>query len=367
MGTTGVQTASPMVGAGADMSGLGAALPFMLQATQSPAELAQQYMNPYINTAVKGMSDIAMRNIRQNLSPAATAAAVGSGQYGSQRGAQVLGQTQAQAMQDLNNQIAQMEQTGYGQALTAAGQQNALLAQLGLSAGNLTNTQALNLINAGLGLGAQQTSANQLAATLGATATGAQQAYNTSQLQAAQTAATAAQQQAAALQAAGLGMGTLGSQGQQMSLNDINALATMGAQQQQILQGAQDYPLKTLTTLAGLLQGYNVPTTTTTTLDQSPLSALVGLGAGAAGMFTANAQGKTPWDALTAAWNKMTGTNTAGTTLVSSNGGWQNFSDGTSIGPDGTYYFDGKAITGPGGVPLDTTEYPAGEIGRAHV
>lgn len=318
--------------------GLCAASPYLTQATtRSPAEMAQDYMNPYLKTAVQSMSDIAQRNLRQNLSPAAVAAAVGSGQFGSQRGAQVLGQIQQQAQQDLNSQIAQMMSQGYGQALQAAGQQQALtaqagqtagglgqqqqallaqlgqtaggltsqqmqnlisagnvqgtltqqqqnlLGQLGQTAGGLTNQQAQNLISAGTNLGQLQQGANQISAGLAGTAAQAQQAQNAANLQAAQTAGGLAAQQAAARQAAGLGMGTLASQANAMNLACINALSTLGAQQQTIAQNKELFPMTTLSNLAGIMQGQAIPTSVKTTLCQSPLSAAAALGTAAKG------------------------------------------------------------------------------------
>lgn len=267
LATSGAQLAQPYLQTGATMGGLSAANPYLQQATQSPAGLAQQYMNPFINTAVQSMSDIAQRNLQQNLAPQATAAMVGSGQYGSQRGAQVLGQVQRQAEQDLNNQIAQMLTSGYGQALTAAGQQNALLGQMGGTAGTLTNQQAQNIINAGQQLGSLQQAQNQIAAGLGATAT------------------SGAANQATALNQAAQQLGTLGQTGQNMSLADINALATLGGQQQTIAQNRQLFPLTNLSTLSAMLRGYTVPTMTTTQAQASPLSVLAGTTTGLAGLY----------------------------------------------------------------------------------
>lgn len=247
--------AQPFLAAGTATSPLAAMAQYAQRAGGSPAELAQSYMNPFVQSAVQSLSDIAQRNIRQNLSPAATAAAVGSGQYGSQRGAQVLGQIQQQAQQDLNSQIAQMLTSGYGQALQAAGQQQALQGQLA------------------------------------GTASQAQQAGNLAQLQAAQTAAQSAAQQAQARQAAGLGLGTLAGQGSGINLANINALATLGGQQQTIAQNEQMFPLTTLSNLAGLLQGYQMPTTVTTQLEMSPLSAIGAIGSGLGGLFQAPAAG----------------------------------------------------------------------------
>lgn len=267
MQTTGVQQAQPYMQAGATLGGLSAASPYLQQAAQGPGALTQQLMNPFISNAVQSMSDIAQRNIQQNLAPQATAAMVGSGQYGSQRGAQVLGQVQRQAEQDLNNQIAQMLTSGYGQALQAAGQQSALLGTLGGTAGQLTNQQAQNILAAGQNLGNLQQAQNQVAAGLGSTAT------------------TGAASQAAALNQAAQQMGALGQMGQNMSLADINALATLGGQQQTIEQNRQLFPLTNLSTLSAMLRGYNIPTTTTTQAQASPLSLMASGTAGLAGMY----------------------------------------------------------------------------------
>ena len=334
--------AQPYLQQAATSGGLNAANPYLQQAVgTSPAELAAQYMNPYLNTAVQSMSDIAQRNIRNNLLPSATAAAVGSGQFGSQRGAQVLGQIQAQAQQDLNNQIAQMMSQGYGQALCAASRQNALaaqagstagtlaqqqasllgqlgqtsgqltgqqmqnlinagnvqgtltqqqanlLGQLGSTAGSLTNQTAQNLINAGSNLGNLQQNANQIAANLGSTAANAQAQQNQANLTAAQTASQAAANQGQLLNAAGLNMGTLGTGAANTNLACINALATLGGQQQTIGQNAQNFPLTNLASLSNLLQGYSIPTSTQTTLCMSPFSAAAALGSGGLGLIQA--------------------------------------------------------------------------------
>jgi hypothetical protein len=318
-GYTGAQAGNPLIGSGASMSGLSAAnpylagasasgglnaaVPYLNQATQSPAELAQQYMNPFINTAVKSMSDIGQRNIQNNLAPAATAAAVGSGQFGSQRGAQVQGQITAQANQDLNSQIQQLLASGYGQALTAGGQQNALLGQLGntagtlgqqqanllgqlgSTAGNLTNTQAQNLITGGTNLGQLQQGANTISSNLAGTAATAQQAQNQANLTAAQAAASAAEKQGQLQNTSAQNLGALGQAGQKISLEDINALSMMGGQQQTIGQNKELFPLQNLSTVSNLLKGYSMPTTTKTTAEQSPLSVLAGVGTGAAALF----------------------------------------------------------------------------------
>lgn len=317
-GNTNVTGAAQPYLAGASQSGgLQAAVPYLNKATQSPAELAQQYMNPFINTAVQSMSDVAQRNIRNNLAPQATAAAVGSGQFGSQRGAQVQGQVTANAQQDLNSQIQQLLASGYGQALQAGTAQNANLGQLGSTAGNLGQQQA-NLLG-----------------------------------QLGSTAATAAANQGQLQNTSAQNLGALGTAGQNMSLADINALSTMGGQQQTIGQNQQLFPLQNLSTLSSLLKGYSMPTTTTTTAEQSPLSALGTIGAGTAGLFQGtgtNGSGPSIFNQLT---NPTTG-------VIGQISNWWNTPTTPALNNGSTIDANGNYVTpsGPGGTVVNQ-DYPA--------
>jgi len=206
----------------------GAANPYLQEAYKgNVGQLAQCYMNPYIQNAVQSMSNLAMRNINQNLSPQATAAAIGSGQFGSQRGAQVLGQIQANAMNDLNSQIASSENKAYSDALNAA-------------------TQRQNLLN-----------------SLGSTA------------------ATAATSCAAAKNTAGANLTNLGKTMSDVNIADTEELAKMGAECQTIKQNEQCYGLAKLCKYATILGKNQVPTGVKTTLCMSPLSAVGALGSGA--------------------------------------------------------------------------------------
>ena len=219
------QAGNTLSSVGTSASPLASANPYLTAAGANPAMQASQYMDPFTNSVANQLSNIGQRNIQQNLSPNATASAVGSGQYGSQRGAQVLGQTTANAENDLNAQIGQLLNSGYNTALTTAEQQNQLQGQLGSTAANASSQGQQNLTN----LGAQQSA--------------------------------------------------LSAQNQALGLADINALSTLGGQQQTIAQNQQNFPLTNLSTLSSLLRGYSVPTTTTTTAQGSPLSALSTLGA----------------------------------------------------------------------------------------
>jgi hypothetical protein len=229
------------LGQAAGMSPLSAAQPYFNNANVDPSQLAQQYMNPYTQDVVNSIGTLGQRNIQQNLAPMATAGAVGSGQFGSQRGAQVLGQTIQNANTDILAQQNQALQAGYQNAMTNAQKQQALEASLGQTAGGLAATGQGNLINA---------------ATVG---------------------------------------GNLAGQTQALGLGDVNALATLGGQQQTIGQNAQLFPLQALNQQSALLRGYTIPTTSTQTYNGSPLSAIASLGAMGAGLFTKNASGTTPF------------------------------------------------------------------------
>ena len=138
--------------------------PYLNQAASLTGQAAQgpnvnQFMDPYTQDVVNQIGVLGQRNIQENLAPQATAGAVGTGQFGSQRGAQVLGNTLRDADTNITAQQQQALQQGYTQALQAAQNQQ----QLGLSAGsqlaNLAGQQqnlGLQDVNALSTLGAQQ-------------------------------------------------------------------------------------------------------------------------------------------------------------------------------------------------------------------
>ena len=220
-------------------SPLSSATPYLTAAGTDPSKAAMGYMNPYTTSVVNQIGNLGQRNIMQNLAPQATSGAVGSGQFGSKRGAEVLGQTIQNANRDILGQQTSSMEKGYQSALDAALKQNQLQAQMGSTAGTLASQGTQNLINAG----AQQ--------------------------------------------------GQLASTEQGLNLAEINALATLGEQQRTLKQNEQLFPLSNLSTLSGMLRGYNVPTTTKTTAEMSPLSALAGIGTGAVGLFSGTGTGGT--------------------------------------------------------------------------
>lgn len=183
------------------------------------ATRAGQFMQPYTSQVVDALGVLGKRNINEYLAPQATASAVGSGQFGSKRGAEVLGQAINTGLQNINAAQSQALQTGYSQALQAA------------------------------------------------------QADQASKLNASQQ------------------MGALAKSGQDMRLADINALATMGGQQQTIAQNEQMFPLQALNAASQTVRGFTVPTNVSSTYtgpipgaySTSPLSQVAGLGAIIAG------------------------------------------------------------------------------------
>jgi len=215
-------------------SPLAAASPYLSSAMQDPSQAARGYVSDYLMPAAQSLSDINENNINMNLNPTATAGAVGSGQFGSTRAAQVLGQTDALARQQTNSQIANMLNTGYQNALQQAVAQNQIANQAGATAANAAGTGQSNLINAGTALS------------------------------------------------------NAGVQSENAKLADINAQATLGAQQQTALQNKYLYPLSVYNTAAGALSGANIPTTTNTSLTASPLSGVAAVGAGAMAIPSVN-------------------------------------------------------------------------------
>jgi hypothetical protein len=219
-----------VTGQAANVNVAGAANPYLSQAfSDDPSQLAASYMSPYIQNAVQGMSNVGMQNIQNNLSPQATAAAVGSGQFGSQRGAQVLGQVQANAMNDLNSQIANMQNSGYGNALQAATARQSLLNQLG------------------------------------------------------STAAGAASQCASAKNVAGANLANLGRTISDTNIACAELLSKLGAECQTIKQNEQCYALSKMCKYATMLGKNQVPTTVKTTMCMSPLSTAAAVGSGIMG------------------------------------------------------------------------------------
>jgi hypothetical protein len=77
-------------------------------------------MNPYTSSVVDEMGRLTNRNVKENVLPNLNAAAVGSGQFGSRRQAQVTGQSLRDIQSDLLGKQMQALQQGYTTAGTQA-------------------------------------------------------------------------------------------------------------------------------------------------------------------------------------------------------------------------------------------------------
>ena len=250
---------------------------------------AQQYMNPYEQTALQSQIQIANQQFGQQQNQR-NSAAVQNGAYGGDRAALV----NQQAQTDYNNSTNAMVQQGLGNAYTTgqsafqAGNSASLLAQ---EANQQTSesTQNANLQSA---LSTQQLGSGQQLT--------AEQANAANRLQAQSQDLQATQ----ALGQIGTQQGQLGLTQNQIAQNGINAQFAAGqAQQNQTQAGLniaynnfinqQQYPQQQLNNVSGILHGFN-PTPQQSTLSSSaytnPVGQLIGAGTGLAGI--AGALGK---------------------------------------------------------------------------
>jgi hypothetical protein len=104
-------------------------------------EMIQQYMNPYTSGVVDEMARLQQRNIQERFIPGLKAAMGATGQFGSQRQAQIAGQTMRDMQANLLGQQLGALQQGYGQALGAAQTDLGRMLQAGQAAGNLAGQQ----------------------------------------------------------------------------------------------------------------------------------------------------------------------------------------------------------------------------------
>jgi len=237
-----VAAASPYLQQGANTDVLGAAQPYLSAAANPTYNTVNSYMSPYVNDVVGQIGNLAQQNIMQNVAPQTNAGIVGSGQFGSQRGAQALGQTLANYGQQTTAAQTNALNTGYQNAMQQAQAQATLQGQLGQTAGNLTQNQAQNQLTAGQQFGNLTNTMQANQANIG------------------QIAGNQASQQMQNLTNAALAGGQLASTIQNLGLGDVNALNTLGTQQQQIGQAQQLFPLQMTQAYSGLLSGAQIPT-----------------------------------------------------------------------------------------------------------
>jgi hypothetical protein len=113
------QMAPDVAFAGAGSLGASSQLLGEAGATTVP-DVIGDYMNPYTSGVVDEMGRLTNRNVQENVLPNLGAAAVGTGQFGSRRQAQVTGNTLRDIQADLTGKQMQALQQGYTQAGTQA-------------------------------------------------------------------------------------------------------------------------------------------------------------------------------------------------------------------------------------------------------
>jgi hypothetical protein len=278
---SGAQAGASALNQSASMSGAQAGQAGIDAAMQTAPSNVQSYMNPYISSVVDEAGRLGLQNIRNTISPQATAGAVGSGQFGSTRGANVLGQNVTSALQNLGGQQQGLLASGYQNAITSSQADMARQLQAGVASGQLTQADATRLAQIGQMQGQlTQADATRLA-QIGQTQGQLTSADMASRLQAAQN------------------YGALGTTTQNLGMGDVNALSTMGGQQQQMAQNQQLFPLQVAAQQAALMKGFTIPTSVSSTYtgpipgayQSSPLAQIGSLGAGITGLFSSGSGG----------------------------------------------------------------------------
>lgn len=299
-----LQAVAPYLGAASQYNSASAAQPWLNQAagyqsaaanTATPQGI-QSYMSPYTNDVVNGIQNEANLNWNQNIMPGVNDKFVGSGQYGSGRNAQVLGQAAGNFQTGLSANVANALESGYNTAGNQAATQANLLSGLGnqsISGANAASSaqgaQVSNLLNQGqaAGTATQQQAGNLLNAgtTLGNLAA----TQGTEQL------------------AAGTNLQNLANSEQGNALTNAQALQGVGQQQQQLNQAnintAQqnwqnqvNYPAQQTEYLNQIIRGLPAPTAstsssqTTPAYSVSPLAGIGGAGTGALSLLGNNGQ-----------------------------------------------------------------------------
>jgi len=127
-------------------------------------DMISQYMNPYTQQVIGEVGRLGQQNFENKLAPAATAGAVGSGQFGSTRGMNVYGNIAREASRDITGQQGSLLSSGFNDALKAAQAQQQLNLQAAQQLGTLSNqqyTQGVGGLDVLSKLGAQQQAQEQ--------------------------------------------------------------------------------------------------------------------------------------------------------------------------------------------------------------
>lgn len=168
---TAIQAGQPALQAATQAATGVATTPFM--------QNVSQYMNPYTQQVIENINRLGQRQFRETLAPAATAGAVGSGQFGSKRGMQVYGNVARDVNADILGKQSEYMAKGFDAATAAAKAQADLNLQAAGRLGELSNIgyqQGVGGLDVLSKLGAQQQAQGQARLDYPMTAAGKQAA-----------------------------------------------------------------------------------------------------------------------------------------------------------------------------------------------
>jgi hypothetical protein len=173
-----IDQSQPMYGQGANMMGQGGNL---MQGAYNrlsgagqydPAQM-QQHMNPYLNGALNTMTNLANRNLTENVMPGVNSTFTGAGQFGSTRNADFMNRAIRDNQDSINNAAGTMLNQSYDQAANDylnwdksaidAGQAMGSTGQNMGALGQMMGQYGITGLNTGMNLG-QMSQADQQAA-----------------------------------------------------------------------------------------------------------------------------------------------------------------------------------------------------------
>jgi hypothetical protein len=105
--------------------------PYLQQASQSTADVTQQFMNPYTENVVNRIGQLGTRTLKEQVLPGIEGEMIRAGQFGGTRQAELTGRAIRDAMEGISAQQSQALERGFGQAQQAA--QGELTRQGGLA------------------------------------------------------------------------------------------------------------------------------------------------------------------------------------------------------------------------------------------
>jgi hypothetical protein len=118
-------------------TGLNAANPYFAQASKTLPEGISNYMNPYTDSVVNRIGDLAKRQMSENIIPTIQNQFIGGGSFGGSRSGEALSRGMRDLQESTMAQQSQALQQGYTQAGQQFGADQTRLAQMGQSAGTL--------------------------------------------------------------------------------------------------------------------------------------------------------------------------------------------------------------------------------------